>query len=76
MIERVIEIISEIGEIEQLPPDGQIYEGGFSSLRALDLLLSLEKEFGIELPDKDFITARTPGQIVELIERLRQSQAA
>ena len=76
MIERVIEIISEIGGIEPLPPDGQIYEGGFSSLRALDLLLSLEKEFGIELPDKDFIAARTPAQIVELIERLRQSQAA
>jgi acyl carrier protein len=76
MIERVIQIISETGGIEPLAPDSQIYEAGFSSLRALELLLSLEKEFGIELPDKDFIAARTPAEIAGLIERLQQNQAA
>jgi len=75
MIERVM-IISEVGDIEPVPPDGPIYEAGFSSVRALELLLSLESEFSIHFPDKDFIAARTPRQIAQLIDRLRARQAA
>jgi len=75
-VERVIALISQVGGIEIVPPDARIYDAGFSSIRMLDLLLTLEQEFDVKIPDQDFIAAGTPRRISELIERLRQKQAA
>ena len=75
-MERVIQLISKIGGIGSISADAGIYEAGFSSVRVLELLLALEDEFGISIPDKDFMTARTPRQIFGLVERLREPKAA
>ena len=75
-MERVIQLISQIGGIDSVPPEGEIYGAGFSSVRVLELLLALEEEFGIKIPDKDFITARTPRDISGLIQRLQERQPA
>ena len=75
-MERVIQLISQIGGIDSVPPEGEIYGAGFSSVRVLELLLALEEEFGIKIPDKDFITARTPRDISGLIQRLQVRQPA
>ena len=75
-MERVIQLISRIGGVPLLTPDTGIYEAGFSSLRVLELLLALEDEFGITIPDQDFITARTPRDIAGLLERLQERQQA
>jgi acyl carrier protein len=76
MVERVIQLISEVGGIGSLGPDIDIYRAGFSSVGVLDLLLKLEDEFHVTIPDKEFMTARTPEAIAGLIERLRQEQPA
>jgi acyl carrier protein len=76
MIERVIELISTIGAIGSVPPDGRFYEAGFSSIRALELLLAIEEEFQVSIPDKEFISARTPREVANLIERLQTRKAA
>ena len=76
MIERVIQLVSKVGGIDSVPPDGGIYEAGFSSIRVLELLLALEEEFGVSIPDKDFITLRTPRDISSLIESLQERKAA
>ena len=76
MIERVVQLISEVGEIGSLAPDTEIYRAGFSSVRVLELLLKLEDEFRVTIPDKEFMTARTPEAIAGLIERLREEQPA
>jgi len=75
-MERVIQLISQIGGIGSITPDGGIYEAGFSSVRVLELLLAVEDEFGVRIPDKDFMAARTPRQISVLIEQLRERQVA
>lgn len=75
-MERVIELISQVGGIEVVPPDARIHDVGFSSVRVLDLLLTLEQEFGVKIPDEEFIAAGTPRRIAELIEQLRQKQEA
>lgn len=75
-MERVIQLISDVGGIGSVAPDTGIYEAGFSSVRVLELLLSLEQEFGIEIPDKEFMIARTPREIADLVERLQQRKAA
>jgi serine O-acetyltransferase len=70
----VIEIISRVGGIGSVGPEENIYEAGFSSYRALELLLALEEEFGASLPDKEFMAARTPRAIVGLLDRLHERQ--
>lgn len=73
---RVIELVTEIGGIGEIGPDTAIYEAGFSSARALELLLSLEAEFGVSIPDQEFVAARTPRQIAGLLERIHRPEAA
>jgi acyl carrier protein len=73
---RVIQLITDIGGIGEITLDTAIYDAGFSSARALELVLSLEEEFGLSIPDQEFLAARTPRQIAGLVDRLHQSQTA
>ncbi len=75
-MERVIQLISEIGGIGLVAPDARFYEAGFSSACALELLLALETEFGVRLPDKEFVAARTAREIMALLDGLQQKEAA
>jgi len=75
-MERVIQLISQVGGVNSVTPEASIYDAGFSSVRVLELLLALEQEFGVSIPDKDFMTARTPQEIWVLIERLQERKAA
>ena len=75
-MERVIQLISEVGGIGTPAPDTEIYRAGFSSVRVLELLLALENEFHVTIPDKDFMAARTAKEIVALIDRLHERQPA
>jgi len=75
-MERVIQLISQIGGIGSISPDAGIYEAGFSSVRVLELLLALEEEFGISIPDQEFMATRTPREIFALLERLQEPKAA
>src|SRR5437899_8669770 len=75
-VERVIQIISQVGGIGTPSPHTEIYRAGFSSVRVLELLLALEDEFQVTIPDKEFMTARTAREIARLIDRLRERQVA
>jgi acyl carrier protein len=75
-MERIVQLICQVGGINSVAPDASIYDAGFSSVRVLELLLALEQEFGVTIPDKDFMTARTPREIAGLIERLQERTAA
>jgi acyl carrier protein len=46
-------------------------EVGVSSVRALELLLSLEEEFGVAIADSAFGEARSVAALVALVEGLR-----
>jgi acyl carrier protein len=75
-MERLLQLISKVGGINSVAPAASIYDAGFSSVRVLELLLALEQEFGVSIPDKDFMTTRTPQEIWALIERLQERKAA
>jgi acyl carrier protein len=75
-MERVIELIGKVGGLDAIEPDAPLYESGFSSVRALELLLAMEEEFGITIPDQEFMAARTPRALAELVERLREQHVA
>ncbi len=74
--ERICAIIRRVSKDK--PPDGALAldadvfrDLGVESTAALDLLFSIEDEFGISVPDDQFSTARTVRKMTELIEQLR-----
>ncbi len=75
MSSRVAGVVARIAKIKDpsaIPGDGDLYRDiGVKSTAALDLLLSLEEEFSVSIPDQDFGEARTVHLLVNLIGELR-----
>ena len=69
-IDRVCAVICRVGGLTELGPDTDFYEAGFTSVRSLDLLLELETEWGIAIPDDRFITARSARALAEVVRDL------
>jgi len=70
-IDEICQVVREIGGLSQLAPDQDFYDAGFSSVRALDLLLELESRFGISVPDDGFADARTAQALHNLVGSLK-----
>ena len=73
-LERVIAVVCSVGKVSGLAPDQDFYEAGVSSISALSLLMELESQYQISIPDDEFIAARTARALHELVARL-QAQA-
>jgi acyl carrier protein len=59
------------GDAGTVSGDADLFrEVGIASSAALELLLSLEDEFSIQVPDADFNEARTVNALVALVARL------
>jgi acyl carrier protein len=71
--EKVRAEIARIAKIEPGFDAGKdiFRELGVKSAQALDLLLSLEDQFGVQISDDKFGEARTATQIVALIAELK-----
>ncbi len=78
--QRVTQIMAEEFELEPelLQPDATLYEDlGLDSLDAVDMVVALEKAFGMKMTDEEAVRAvRTLGDLFELVGRLSNQQAA
>ena len=73
MFEKVQKVIAEQLEIdpETITPDTNIYDDlGADSLDAVELVMSLEDEYGITIPDEAANDLVTVGKIVEYLEKV------
>lgn len=71
VLEKVKMILSNQFEVEQdtITPETNIQEDlGADSLDVVDMLMSLEDEFDVEIPDEKIETLRTVGEVVAYIE--------
>jgi acyl carrier protein len=75
-METICRLVSDTGALSNLDPDQDFYDAGFTSVRALDLLLALEDSFGVTIPDDRFIGVRTVRGLHELVSTLRQPAAS
>lgn len=70
---RVREIVARLGkqgDPRALPSDADVYRRlGIASSGALDLLLTLEEELSVSLPDAEFNEARTLADLTALVAR-------
>ena len=57
---------------KDLDLEKDLYEDlGVESVNAIQILLSLEENFGVSIDDNDFIQARSTQQIIELVQKLK-----
>ena len=72
MIEKVKELVAEQLGISKdaVTAESNIIEDlGADSLDVIEMLMTLEEEFGISIPDDKINQIKTVGQIIELIEQ-------
>ena len=69
--EKIVEILSNQLEVEEsvITPDSDLADDlGASSLDLVDLAMSIEDEFGIEVPDDLIETVKTVDDVVKFVE--------
>lgn len=71
VLEKVKAILSEQFDVEEdsiTPETNFIDDLGADSLDVVDLLMSIEDEFEIEIPDEEVENIKTVGELVSYIE--------
>ncbi len=70
-VRTVVGNVAKKGDARTFPADADLFrELGVESTAALDLLLSLEEEFGVTIEDSAFNDARTLTALTALVEKL------
>ena len=71
VLEKIVDILSKQFDVEEdtITLDTNIAEDlGADSLDVVDMLMSLEDEFDVEIPDEEIERIRTVGELVAYIE--------
>lgn len=72
-VEKTLNIVRAVGGVPDLGPDDDIYDvGGIASINAALLLTDLEEAYGVTLEDDQFMAARTPRDLHQLVTSQRQ----
>ncbi len=73
--DKITQIVADVAKLDgagAVSLDGDIYRDlGVKSTAALDLLLSLEEQFDVQIPDEQFGDARTVTALAKLIGELQ-----
>ena len=74
----VRELISRItGLSVDIADDANLYlDLGVASVHALQILAELESEFGVSIPDEEFVEATSVAQLVSLMQKLTEVPAS
>jgi acyl carrier protein len=72
-LQRVRDLVERVGKLTPgFSDQADLFRDlGVKSAQGLDLLLSLEDEFGVQIPDDAFGDARTVEKLVSLVEGLK-----
>jgi acyl carrier protein len=70
MKERILTILEEFG-VERRTVTENVHfvkDLGFDSLDTVDLMMKLEQEFGLRIPDEDYHKLATMGKLIKYLE--------
>jgi acyl carrier protein len=70
-VELVISAIRDIGRLGEISADQDFYNEGLNSMAALTVLVELEAQFNVSIPDTRFVECRTAQQLSDLILELQ-----
>lgn len=70
MKERILTILEEFGVERRSVTENVnfVKDLGFDSLDTVDLMMKLEKEFGLRIPDEDYHKLTTMSKLVKYLE--------
>ena len=71
MIEKISQIIAEqlCVEIEEVKPESNVMDDlNADSLSVVEILMAIEEEFGLKVPDEDVPTLKTVKDISDYVE--------
>jgi acyl carrier protein len=70
MKERILTILEEFGVERRSVADNVhfVKDLGFDSLDTVDLMMKLEQEFGLRIPDEDYHKLTTMGKLITYLE--------
>jgi acyl carrier protein len=71
--QKISAAICQLANIPALAADQDIYNAGMSSIQALQLLVELETQFEVTLPDEAFVAARTVQALKLLVHNQRSA---
>ena len=74
----IISIISDVAEVEtnEVKIDSNLVKDlGINSIKAIEIIVALEKKYKISIRDEDVPKIITPGQIISLTESLITKRA-
>lgn len=71
MKERILTILEEFGVERRSVADNVhfVKDLGFDSLDTVDLMMKLEQEFGLRIPDEDYHKLTTLGKLIKYLEK-------
>lgn len=69
--DRIRSLIAEhLGcDVDKVTPDADLHDLGADSLDTTEIVMLMEKEFGIRIDEFDADESRTVGDIVELVDK-------
>jgi acyl carrier protein len=65
---QIAEIVCRLAKLPNLGHDVDYFNAGLASIQALELLIELESQFGVSLPDDEFAKVRTVRALSDLIQ--------
>ncbi len=68
--ERVLTTLRKVTMQNQIDMDQSFYESGIDSIISLELIMRLEREFHIEIPDSRLPEMMSPRSVIELIREI------
>ena len=74
----IISIISDVAEVDtnEVKLDSNLVKDlGINSIKAIEIIVALEKKYKISIRDEDVPKITTPGQIISLTESLITKRA-
>jgi len=71
---RLADIVRRIANIETLSPEQDYFDAGLASVQALELLLEIEAEFGVNLSDDAFANVRNVRELAVLVNAEQESE--
>ena len=73
-LKKIKEILHTLLAEQTIDDDDDMYEAGLTSIMVLPLLSEIEATFGLTVPDTEFLDARTPRALAQMVRRLRGNE--
>lgn len=67
---RLLHIIRDVAEVDEVPEETPFNDLGINSMNAIEIISTVEKEFGVRVPDEALEEVDSFASLLRVVERL------